>query len=229
MAKSSTWANDLLLLLFNNTAAANIGDAGGLQPSASAGNLYVSLHTADPGVNPSQTTSEASYTGYGRVPVARSNVGWTIAGASVSNAGVVTFPVCTAGTNTISHFGIGTDSAGAGILLLSGALVAQWFPCTGEPSQNRIHAPQSTFVANDPLVFADIEGGTHCSGITLGTVYYVNNTFAPDEYNISATLGGGTLALTTHGTQMVGKISTLAVALNISPAFAIGALVWNEY
>ena len=49
MSKGNTFENDLLLLVFNNTAAALIGDASGLQPSATAGSLYVSLHTSDPG------------------------------------------------------------------------------------------------------------------------------------------------------------------------------------
>ena len=56
--------------MFNNTDFANIGDAGGLQNSATAGSLYVSLHTADPGEAGSQTTNEANYTSYARVAVA---------------------------------------------------------------------------------------------------------------------------------------------------------------
>ena len=57
-----TAANNLLKLIFNNTAWANIGDAGGLLPSASAGSLYLSLHTASPAEAGTQSTSEVSYT-----------------------------------------------------------------------------------------------------------------------------------------------------------------------
>ncbi len=114
----------LLNLIFVNTDCANIGDAGGLQNSATAGSFYVSLHTGDPGEAGSQTTSEATYTGYARVAVARSGAGWTVSGANVSNAAAVTFGACTAGTNTITHFGIGTDASGAGNLILKGALTA---------------------------------------------------------------------------------------------------------
>lgn len=64
--------------MFNNTDFANIGDAGGLQNSATAGSLYISLHTSDPGEAGSQTTNEANYTSYARVAVARS--GKTIKG-----------------------------------------------------------------------------------------------------------------------------------------------------
>ena len=114
----------LLALLFNNTDWANIGDAAGLQNSATAGSFYVSLHTADPTETGTQTSSEANYTGYARVAVARSGAGWTVSGNNVSNAAAVTFGACTAGSSSVTHFGIGTDSAGTGNLILKGALTA---------------------------------------------------------------------------------------------------------
>jgi hypothetical protein len=43
----NTSENDLLLLLFNNTNWANLGDATGLRGSSTAGSFYVSLHTAN--------------------------------------------------------------------------------------------------------------------------------------------------------------------------------------
>ncbi len=46
--KTDSHENSLLLLLFNNTGYAKIGDAAGILPSAVAGSLYASLHTADP-------------------------------------------------------------------------------------------------------------------------------------------------------------------------------------
>lgn len=75
MSKGDSWENDLLLLLFNNTNAGLIGDATGLRGSSTAGSLYVSFHTADPGEAGDQATSEAAYTSYGRVAVARSGAG----------------------------------------------------------------------------------------------------------------------------------------------------------
>lgn len=122
MSATNAFETALLDLLFNNTDLANVGDAAGLQNSAAAGSFYVSLHTADPGEAGSQTTSEATYTGYARVDVARTAGGWTISGANVSNAAAVTFGACTAGTNTITHFGIGSDLSGAGNLFLKGTV-----------------------------------------------------------------------------------------------------------
>ncbi len=124
MSKSNTMENSLLLLLFNNTNFSDIGDATGLQGSTTAGSLYVSLHTADPGESGNQGTSEADYTGYSRVAVARTSSGWTISGNEATNAADIEFGACSAGTNEVSHFGVGTDSSGTGTLLYSGALTS---------------------------------------------------------------------------------------------------------
>lgn len=124
MSASNAFETSLLTLIFNNSNIANIGDATGLRGSSTAGVFYVSLHTADPGEAGNQTTSEATFTSYARVSVARSGAGWTVSGNQVSNAAAITFPACTGGSNTITHFGIGTDSSGTGNLLFSGALSA---------------------------------------------------------------------------------------------------------
>lgn len=122
MSMSNSMENKTLLLFFNNTAFANVGDAAGLLASAAAGSLYLSLHTADPGEAGDQTTSEATYTGYARVAVARSSGGFTISTNSVVPAAAVTFPAGTGGSGTVTHFGIGTASSGAGVLLFSGTV-----------------------------------------------------------------------------------------------------------
>lgn len=122
MSKSDSWENALLKLLFNNTSAANIGDATGLVGSSTAGNLYVSLHTADPGETGNQTSNETSYTSYARVAVARSGSGWTVTGNSVSPTATISFPACTGSTATITHFGIGTASTSTGVLLYKGTV-----------------------------------------------------------------------------------------------------------
>lgn len=122
MSKSNSMENSMLLLFFNNTAFANIGDATGLPGAATAGSFHVSLHTADPGEAGSQTTSEATYTSYARVAVARSSSGWTVTTNSVSPAAAITFAAGTGGSGTVTHFGIGTASSGAGVLLYSGTV-----------------------------------------------------------------------------------------------------------
>lgn len=123
MSKSDVFENDLLKLIFQNTSIANIGDAGGLLQSASAGSLYWSLHTADPGEAGTAITNETAYTGYLRVAAARSSGGFTITANSVSPAANVDFAECTASAGgPITHFGIVSTSSGAGKLLYSGTV-----------------------------------------------------------------------------------------------------------
>lgn len=119
MSKGDTFENDLVKLIFQGTAIANIADNAAASPLT---NLYLSLHTADPGETGSQTTNEATYTSYARVAVARSASGFTISANQVTLAANTDFPAATGGTNTITHFGIGTASSGAGKLLYKGAL-----------------------------------------------------------------------------------------------------------
>lgn len=119
MSKSNAFENSLLKLIFNATAIANLADNAASSPLTS---LYVSLHTADPGEAGDQSTSEATYTGYARVAVLRTTGGWTVTNNSVSPVANIDFPNCTGGTNTITYFGVGTASTGAGVLYYSGTV-----------------------------------------------------------------------------------------------------------
>lgn len=124
MSMSNTSETNLLLILFNNANWANIGDATGLRSSTGAGSFYVALHTADPGEAGTQSTSEAAYTGYARVAIARSAGGFTVSGAQVSNAATTQFGDCSAGSAVVTHFSVGLLASGAGDILYSGALSA---------------------------------------------------------------------------------------------------------
>lgn len=140
MSASNAFETDLLLLLYNNTNIANIGDATGLRGSTTAGVFYLSLHTADPGEAGTQATSETAYTGYARISVVRSAAGFTVAGNTVSNAAIAAFGNCTASPGSpILFFGIGTSVSGAGYLLKSGA-VPSYQPAVGNAPQFAIGA-----------------------------------------------------------------------------------------
>ena len=119
MSKGNTWENDFIKLTFQATAIANIADNAATAPLT---NLYVSLHTADPGEAGSQTTSECAYTSYARVAVARTSGGWTVTNNSVSPAANIDFPQATGGSETATHFAVGTAVSGAGKLLYSGTI-----------------------------------------------------------------------------------------------------------
>jgi len=120
MSKGDTFENDLLKLIFNATAIANIADNAASSPLT---NLYVALHTADPGDSGSQTTNETAYTSYARVAVARTSGGWTVTANSVSPVANITFPTCSGSPGSaVTHASIGTASSGTGKVLYKGAL-----------------------------------------------------------------------------------------------------------
>jgi hypothetical protein len=93
-----------------------------------ATNLYVSLHTANPGASGNQSTSEATYgggTGYARVAVARTTGGWSLSGQTMSNVAAITFGACVGGSGeTETYVGVGSAASGAGTLLWFGALTS---------------------------------------------------------------------------------------------------------
>jgi len=119
MSKGNTFENDFLKLIFNAIAIANIADNASTSPLT---DLYVSLHTGDVGESGSQTTNECAYTSYARVAVARTSGGWTVTDNAVTNASAITFPKATGGSETATHFAVGTDSTGTGKVLYKGAL-----------------------------------------------------------------------------------------------------------
>jgi hypothetical protein len=119
MSKGDTFENDILRLVFNATAIANIADNAATSPLT---NLFASLHTADPGEAGSQTTSEIAYTSYGRATIARTTGGWTVTANSVSPFANIDFAAGTGGSGTATHFGVGTAVSGAGKLLYKGTV-----------------------------------------------------------------------------------------------------------
>jgi hypothetical protein len=118
MSKGNTFENDVLKLIFNATAIANLADNAAGSPAAT---LTVALHTADPGEAGDQSTSEANYSGYARQAVARTSGGWTVTGNSVSPVANIDFPECTAAPGgPLTHFSVGTGTGNK--LLYSGPL-----------------------------------------------------------------------------------------------------------
>ena len=114
---------ELLELLFENLDFDNIGDAAGIQGSTAAGNIEVTLHTATLNDASNQNTSEAAYTSYARVDVARSSAQWTATSGTTSNDAAITFPQATGGSETETDFGLGSDVV-ANELWIYGALTA---------------------------------------------------------------------------------------------------------
>jgi hypothetical protein len=223
----ATFATDLAKLIFQNIALALLGDSSGLQPSATAGNIYVALHSADPGLAGDQTTSEVAYTGYSRYAVPRDNTKWTVSGSGpvqIVNALTLLFPTCTGGSDVARWFSLGCAGTSTGKIIARGPLVATWYDFTGTATDDTVFAPSSAFSIDDLVVFMADEDGTLPTGIVAGTVYFVKAVTA-DKFTIAATSGGTAIDLTADGAGIVGKIAPLAISNAVTPQFSASQLI----
>jgi hypothetical protein len=128
MSKSDGLENGLLKLIFQAVDYANIADDAVTAPLT---NLQISLHTADPGEAGSQTTNETTYGAYARVAVSRTTTGWLVTGNIAYPQANITFATPTSGSGTITHFGIGSATSGAGVLYYSGTVTPNITISTG--------------------------------------------------------------------------------------------------
>ncbi len=138
--------NALALLLFNNTAIANVGDATGLPATATAGSTQLALSSAAlTDADTLLTATEIAYTGYARPTQARSGAGWTVSGAVVSNAALIQFGEMSAGgPDTAVHLGLGLLATG-NVLRLHQDLAADLVINNGVNPQFAIGALTWTF------------------------------------------------------------------------------------
>lgn len=116
--KSDVFEAAFLDFFFAGTAITNL-------PTATSGNFYIALYTADPteeGTNPA--TSEAAYTSYARVAILRTIAAgsWSRSGSTVSNQATLSFPTCTGGSATVTHWALVSSASGAGTIYYVGAL-----------------------------------------------------------------------------------------------------------
>jgi hypothetical protein len=119
MSKSNTFENDFLKLVFQGTAIVNLADNASSSPLT---NLYVALHTADPGEAGDQTTSESAYSGYARVANPRSTSGFTVTNNVVTLHHDIEFPSSGGSGTTVTHASIGVAASGASKILFYGEL-----------------------------------------------------------------------------------------------------------
>jgi hypothetical protein len=109
----------------NNEDIPDIGDPTGLRGSTTPGNLWLSLHTADPGETGSaQTTNECTYPGYVRMPATRDGSFWNIPGNAINLIEVV-WPEHSGGSpasQTVNYVCVGKKQIGAGAIMRRGAV-----------------------------------------------------------------------------------------------------------
>lgn len=219
----TSFATSLLQAIFNATAIANLLDNAASSPLT---NLYLSLHTDDPGPGGNQTASEATYTGYARLAVARTNAGFTISGRQVVNAALAAFAQCTAGSNSIRSCAVGFASSGAGTIIARAPVGSAnpGFAFSSIAASNIFTLPGHNLAVDDIVVSSLLPHGALPSALTDGAANYIR-TVSGNDVTLSATQGGAELDIGA-GVGVLSKVVPLAVSVNITPQFAAGQLKW---
>lgn len=211
LALGDNYESSLLQLLFNATAIANIAQNNATSPLT---NLYVALHTADPGAATSSTqlTSEialtSGYTTYARVAVPRTTAGWTVTGTSVAPVNTITFPTVPSGSASV------TASLTSGSATMTVSAVTS-----------------GTLALGQVVTGTGIPANTYISALGTGTggvgTYTLSANATATNASVSVTAAGvsTTTAVASATYFSVGTASTGAGVLlfkgAISPAIAI--------
>ena len=112
MSKSDTLESAVLNLLLAAKPLANVFDNAASSPIT---DIWVALHTSDPGDTGTLGTNELAATAYTRIATTRSTAGWAVTSGSASPVAAITFPTLTStSTGTITHFSVGLTSATTG-------------------------------------------------------------------------------------------------------------------
>jgi hypothetical protein len=222
-ALTTEFITNLLNHYFKNAAHGNVGDANGLPASATAGSLYLALHSADPGDAGNQSTGEISYTGYSR-PAAARGTGFTVSGKSVSPATEASFGKRTDGGGDVValFWSVGTDATGAGHLILRGGIGPVPTPFT-TGANNAINCPAHGFAVGDRVVFWQYQS-LALPGLTDGQVYWVVSAPDANTFTVSSTQGGASANLTV-GQGTCQKITPLVITQNVTPKLETGTII----
>lgn len=213
MNKGTTFASELLALVYNATAIANIADNASSSPLT---NIFFALHTASPGVSGNASTNEVSYTGYSRASAPRSTAGFTVSGSSVSLAQTVSFGTCTAGTATAMFWSSTTAASGTSRILHFGPIGSRLGPFTATASNDQLVLPGTSLAVDDRIVFRPTAGSSLPGGITEGTVYWVK-TVSGSTITLSTTQGGATLDITGDGDGIAWRVTPLTISAGVTP------------
>lgn len=121
MGKNLYLSNGYLNVVFNGATLANLLENASVAPLTQ---LWLSLHTSDPGPTGTQLTNEIAYASYARAAVNRNTGSWpATATGTISLANNVNWPTSTdSGSPIATYLGIGIAASGAGALLYSGPL-----------------------------------------------------------------------------------------------------------
>lgn len=215
-------------LIYNATAYTGLAQNNATSPITAFG---FALHTAWPGIGGSQTTSEASYTGYNAASRPTCNRasgagGLTVSGRTIALASAVAFPASTSSQN-LFFWSMGTATSGAGQILHAGGIGPNApLPFTALTGAATVYAPAHGLSAGQTVAFFAGPTGTLPTGITEGTIYYVIATgITTDQFQVSATSGGSAISFTGSGGGFVQYIQGFAVVNGYTPSLAAGTTI----
>lgn len=223
--KLSAFRNDILRLIFNGTAIANLADNAATGPLT---NLQVALHSAFPGLGGDQTSSEVAYTGYARVAVAR-GAGWTVTGNSVSPAATISFPQCTATASVLAtHFSVGQAASGASKVFRAGVLGSRLGPFSAVVAGNSFRIPGLTGLAvNDRIIFHAVDGSALPGGVTEGQSYFVISV-SGDDITVSTTQGGASITVSSAGDGIAYRSTPITINQGTTPQLTTATAIIEE-
>ncbi len=185
-------------------------------------NVHVALFTAAP--SDSGGGTEVSGGSYARVSVARADAQWNAPGVAglIDNVNAITFATATASWGTATHVGI-FDAATSGNLLYQGALRGAAKTVSGAAAGDTLTSTAHGYANGTTIVLEVVPGLSLPGGLTAGTVYYVVAT-AANTFQLSATLGGTAIDITTDGTASAAQDNRKTVGNGDTFSFAAGAL-----
>ena len=238
------------LLLNGDASSANntVFNTLGVSQATNSSNLYVSLHTGNPGetAGGANEVSTSAYVNYLRTAVRREKSfatpgtsKWTqstSSGILFTNADAIVFPICgTGSTGTITHWGI-YDASSGGSLVAYGPLIssgAVWnIGCvTSAVTTTRVFCRSHGLVANDLIRMYQIYNGVvnTLAGATNGLSASVASVDAssPSLYFDIGGAGSVDVASFTTNTSAAFafvKIASIALADGKIPSIPAGGL-----
>lgn len=221
------FVTDLLEHYLNNAAHTNVGDAGGLLPSATGGSLYFAAHTAFPGRTGTAAVNEASYTGYARVAVTRADATFfSVAGNEGTTLSAATFPKQTdGGTDILMFWSLTVASSGTSQIIAIGPFGGGAPKIFTAATDDIITSDAHGMSNGDRVVLAEVaDDRPFPTGLTEGTVYFVRDVLT-NSFKVEATSGGGAIDITAAGVGRWQRVVPVQMGENVAPSIDVGARI----
>ena len=112
MSKTNSHENQYLLHIFQNSAIANIGNAGGLPVSGVEGDFFLRLYESSTAVTDTVIGDETAYTGYVQETIPRNSSDFQVVANVVDNVLLIGFPQNTGASVTIRYWALWKTTGG---------------------------------------------------------------------------------------------------------------------